>query len=349
MVATKSPTVASKPSSSSVNPSDIVQKAIQDKDVTKARDLLKERTKSQFMFRDWARLIDTGVNSLNEHLRNEFRAILMEIAKDKISTFLRTALQSSEEEEVAILILQHHPKLFEKKLDGDSPFHLAASNGEARVVSMFLQFVKDHGRRDMVIPLANEKGNTIGSEQRATQPVTGLERAAEKGHLEVVEMLVDFDKRLLEHGYPLHRAVREGRPNVVKYLLEKKSDLVEKFTPGPSPKSALFEERTLGKEDESSIAIDKMLVASIIRGPPGVNRTRSPAMIKKLLQGPQGRRCHHSYPTKVLTDEYRSTLVTAMIRSCIHSSDMSQIPRFVSTFQFSAKRLTTSSFSLMGF
>ena len=116
----------------------------------------------------------------------------------------------------------------------------------------------------------------------------GLEKAAEKGHLDVVKILAAFDKKLLDHGYPLHKAVKEGHLDVVRYLLEEKSDLVEKFTPEPSLKSALFEERTRGKEDESSVEIDKLLVASIIRGPPGGNQSRSPAMIKKLLQGPQG-------------------------------------------------------------
>ena len=313
MVATKSPTSTWKPSSSlgSVNPFDIVQKAIQDRDITQVKDLLKERTKRQFMFRDWARLIDTGVHSLDQKLRIEFREHLMELAKDKINTFLRTALQSSEEEEVAILILQYDPKLFEKKLDGDLPFHLAASNGEAKVVQMFLQFVKDNNRWDMVIPHTNGSGGSIETEQMTAQPMTGLEKAAEKGHLEVVELLVDFDERLLDHGFPLHRAVREGRPHIVEYLLDKKSDLVEKFTPGTSPKSALFEERTLGKEDESSIIIDKMLVASIIRGPPGESRTRSPAMIKKLLHGPQGRHpyCYREFTTlKVI---HRSAFVSS--------------------------------------
>ena len=298
MGATKSPTALTKPlvpTATTINPADVVQRAILQKDVSEAKSLLEMRTRRQFIFRDWASLMDTGVNSLDEDNRDIFRSVLVDLARDKLLAFLRTALQSYEEEQVAMLILERREDLFLKKLDGDSPFHLAASNGQAQVVDRFLEFVKKSDRRDLVTPFTNGKGDVVENGQPASQSMTGLEKAAEKGHLEVVEMLVDFDERLLDYGYPLHKAVREGRFEVVEYLLKKKSDLVEKFTPEPSPKSALFEERTLGKEDESSIAIDKLLVASIIRGPPGENRSRSPAMIKKLLQGPQGKYARYMF------------------------------------------------------
>ena len=324
MGATRSPTAVTKPPVTTINPVEVIQKAILRKNVSEAKDLLEMRTRRQFIFRDWASLMDTGVHSLDEDMRDIFRSILIELARDKLLAFLRTALQSYEEEPVAMLILKRRPDLFLKKLDGDSPFHLAASNGEAQVVEMFLNFVKDNDHREMVTPYTNGKGDMIVNGDHVTQSMTGLEKAAEKGHLEVVEMLVDFDDRLLDHGYPLHKAVREGRFEVVKYLLKKKSDLVEKFTPEPSPKSALFEERTLGKEDESSIAIDKLLVASIIRGPPGESRSRSPAMIKKLLQGPQGKQISFTniyiyiYILAILLNECRSTFVSFESRFKIH-------------------------------
>ena len=273
-------------SSSTVNTSDVIEEAIRNKDIAAAKSLLTKRNRRQFSYKAWAILIETGVKHLDEDLQNEFRSILMDLAGDKILTFLRTALQNLDEEPVAVLILERRPELFLQRLDGvDVPFHLAASNGEAQVVKMFLRFVKEKDRLDLVDPGTSKFKGSPAFENQATQHSTILEKAAERGHLEVIKMLVVFEPKLLDYGYPLHRAVRGGHVSVVEFLLQVRGDLVEKFTPEPYPRSALFEDRTLGKEDASSLEIDKLLVARIIRGGgPG----KSPRMIKKLLQGPQG-------------------------------------------------------------
>ena len=150
MVATKSPTTASRPLLSTPKLFDIVQTAIREENITKARDLLKERNKRQFMFREWASLIDTGVSPLEDKLRADFRSVLIELARDKILNFLRSALQSSEEEQVAMLILHHRPDLFLTRLDGDLVFHLAASNNEVEVIKMFLRFAEENNHHDLV-------------------------------------------------------------------------------------------------------------------------------------------------------------------------------------------------------
>lgn len=273
-------------SSSTVNTSDVIEEAIRNKDLAAAKSLLTKRNRRQFSYKAWAILIETGVKHLDEDLQKEFRSILVDLAGDKILTFLRTALQNLDEEPVAVLILERRPELFLQRLDGvDVPFHLAASNGEAQVVKMFLRFVKEKNRLDLVDPGTPKSKGSSAFENQATQHSTILEKAAERGHLEVIKMLVNFEPKLLDYGYPLHRAVRGGHVSVVEFLLQVRGDLVEKFTPEPYPRSALFEDRTLGKEDASSLEIDKLLVARIIRGGgPG----KSPRMIKKLLQGPQG-------------------------------------------------------------
>ena len=277
---------SSKFSSSTLNTSDVIEEAIRDKDIAAAKSLLTKRSRRQFSYKAWATLIETGVRHLEENLQNDFRIILIELAGEKLLTFLRTALQNLDEEPVAVLILERRPELFLQRLDGvDVPFHLAASNGEAQVVKMFLRFVKEKNRLDLVDPGAPQFKHSPASENQATQHSTILEKAAERGHLEVIKMLVDFEPKLLNYGYPLHKAVRGGHVGVVEFLLHVRGDLVEKFTPEPYPRSALFEDRTLGKEDASSVEIDKLLVARIIRGGgPG----KSPRVIKKLLQGPQG-------------------------------------------------------------
>ena len=188
-----------------------------------------------------------------------------------------------EEEPVAILILERRPELFLERLDGgETAFHLAISNGEAQVVAMFLDYLYKTNRRDL---MSSKMGEVSQHKQRVSRHSTILEKAAERGHIDVVKMLVEFDPKLLGFGFPLHKAVRGGQLKVVEFLLQEKPDIVEQFTPEPDPRSALFEERTLGREDETSSEIDKLLVACIIRTKgPG----KSPRMVKKLLQGPQG-------------------------------------------------------------
>ena len=68
--------------------------------------------------------------------------MLIELAGDKLGTFLRTALQNADEEPAALLILKQHPELFLEQLEGDIPFHLAAANREVEVVASFLQYAK---------------------------------------------------------------------------------------------------------------------------------------------------------------------------------------------------------------
>lgn len=266
-----------------INTSDVVEDAIRNKDPDAAKVLINKRNKREFTYKTWAILIENGVKHLDNDLRNEFRCILVDLAGDKIRTYLRTALQALEEEPVAVFILERRPDLFLERLDGgEIAFHLAVSNGEAQVVEMFLGYLHKTNRQDLMSP---KMGDASQHEQRVNQHSAILEKAAERGHIEVVKMLVEFDPKLLGFGFPLHKAVRGGKFEIVEFLLQEKPNLVEQLTPEPNPRSALFEERTLGKEDKTSLEIDKLLVARIIRARgPG----KSPRMIKKLLQGPQG-------------------------------------------------------------
>lgn len=270
------------------NISEVINDAIQRKDIAAAKALLTEPERTDFTYRKWTIFLEDEVIDLEDNLRNDFRSVLLDLAGEKIRTYLRTALQNLEDEPVAVLILKRRPELFLVKLDkGDIPFHLAVSNGKAQVVTMFLQYVQEINQRYLVSP---EISGPSQPEKRAFQHSAILEKAAERGHLEVVKILAQFDPKLLGSGYPLHKAVRGGHVEIVEFLLQEKPGLVEKFTPEPHPRSALFEDRSLGKEDETSLKIDKLLVARIIRGgEPG----KSPRMIRKLLQEPQGNQ-HYS-------------------------------------------------------
>ena len=266
-----------------INSSEIFEDAIRNKDPDAAKTLVNMRNKREFTYKIWAILIETKVEHLEIDLRNEFRCILVDLAGDKIRTYLRTALQTLEEEPVAILILERRPDLFLERLDGgETSFHLAVSNGEAQVVAMFLDYLLKINRQDFLSP---KMGEASHHNQHVNEHSAILEKAAERGHIDVVKMLAEFDPKLLNFGFPLHKAVRGGKFEVVEFLLQEKPQLVEQLTPEPDPRSALFEERNLGREDKTSLEIDKLLVARIIRtrGP-----GKSPRMIKKLLQGPRG-------------------------------------------------------------
>ncbi len=47
-----------------------------------------------------------------------------------------------------------------------------------------------------------------------TQPMTIPERAALRGHLKMVNIVVNFDEGLLHRGYPFNAAIKEGHLDV---------------------------------------------------------------------------------------------------------------------------------------
>ena len=247
----------------------IVANAIRDKRPDSARFLLGAHNRTQLTYRQWATFLSTSIEELDDNLQDAFRSILIDLAQadNQIKSHLRRALIDPEDEPIAILILQSRQALLLERLDdNDLVVHLAATHGKVQVIDMFCKFVTAGARRDSIVA-----GMT------ATAGETVLEKAAEKGHQKIVDLLVKFDKTLLDHGYPLHKAVRGGHVETVDYLLGIKSDLIERLCSG---QSALFEKRISDKEAESK-QIDKLLVNSIIR-------VKSPGMIKKLLQGPEG-------------------------------------------------------------
>ena len=104
------------------------------------------------------------VRGLDGRLRHDFRKVLIELAGDRLHTFLRTALQNADEEPAALLILKQHPELFLEQFEGDIPFQLAAANREVEFVELFLQYTKKQDRWDLIFPRTGVKVDTAGSD-----------------------------------------------------------------------------------------------------------------------------------------------------------------------------------------
>ena len=220
----------------------------------------------------------------DEGLRDALRAVLIDLAGlANICMFLNSALRTKDP--VAPVVFEHKPELLIQKLHGEDPLDLAASSGQANAIALFIRLAREEGRRHLTKSGPSGGGESPWCVESTRQQTTVLKRAAEWGHLSVIKKLVDFDKGLLDHGFPLHKAVKEGHVEVVKWLLDERFDLTEKFTPGPYPRSALYEERTFGKDNESPREIEKLLMAKIIKGG---GRGKSPRVIRKLSKGPPG-------------------------------------------------------------
>lgn len=78
------------------------------------------------------------------------------------------------------------------------------------------------GHRDLVAFLIGRKASVT---RRSPHGDTALMFASLKGHLAVAKLLVENGAEISHGGWaPLHYAVFEGRPEVVKYLVEKGAD-----------------------------------------------------------------------------------------------------------------------------
>ena len=78
------------------------------------------------------------------------------------------------------------------------------------------------GHRDLVSFLIGRKANVT---RRSPYGDTALMFASLKGHLAVAKLLVENGADVSHSGWaPLHYGAFEGRPEVVKYLLEKRAD-----------------------------------------------------------------------------------------------------------------------------
>lgn len=254
------------------------------KDIEPAKILLTKENRTKLSYSNFFTLI-VEVKDFEVRLRNEFFDILFELAACDIETYLPQLLLDGDgdAEWLALLILDRCPQMLTLKSKDQLPMHQAVKGGKTAVVDMILAWARENDRWGLVNPSTNGKGEPIEVEDNNTSPTSILEKAAKFGHIDMVKLLVSRDKRLLDYGYPLHNAVHGGHKHIVEYLLAEKVDLVEKIRPPPASRSALFEERLKGKEHESSKEIDKLLVDKIIRG-----GTKSPALVKKLLKGPQG-------------------------------------------------------------
>ena len=220
-----------------------------------------------------------AIKAYEDGLRQELIASFTRFTtNDHICSFIEMALKGSDvEERQATIIAEHYPELLIRSSGGDSLINLAASEGKMWIIGKCLKFFRRDGHQDVL-------SDQIGS-SKWTMPRTTLESAARGGHLKVVQMLVDFDNELLEHGYPLNAAVKGGHLDVVEFLLTTKPELVTHVPPAANGYSALFEERNEKVAKEVSAAINELLIAQIVRVK---GQFESPAVIKKLLTGPQG-------------------------------------------------------------
>lgn len=221
------------------------------------------------------------IKAFEQGLRKDFIASFMRLTShDHICTFIETALEGSDEEERrATMVAEHCPHLLIGVPGKQSLMDIAASKGKIWIIRKCLNFFSRNGNQE-VLSDRIDFGNL-------TLPSTTLAKAAHGGHLEVVKMLVNFDKELLDHGYPLNAAVTQGHLEVVEFLLTTKAELVRQVPPGVNEYSWLFEQRNKEVPDQVLAAIDQLLIAQIVRVR---YQSESPAVIKKYLTKPQGTR-----------------------------------------------------------
>ena len=118
-------------------------------------------------------------------------------------------------------ILRHNPKLNIMNNEGQTPIELAFEYGEAMVIKKFLK-QNNTGKNIVIDPLF-------------------LHYAAKKGHIEVVNILLEngvkTDERDKENDNttPLHMAAKEGQLAVVRKLLECGADINAQSHSGQTP------------------------------------------------------------------------------------------------------------------
>ena len=261
-----------------------MDEAIGDRSITEVERFAKTKDDT-LKFNWWSWAIDKTEES-DTVLQSHIRAILMNLPTPETHfRFLHNSLKIGDDRR-ALSILEQLPDLFVEEWNGDCAINLAVSSGRVEVVKMFLNLVEAKGWEHFIIPATTLPAGS--SPERAHQNSPGeetlLDIAAGKGHTEVVKALITFKHEVLDHGYPLHAAVRPGHIDVVKYLLSVKLELVESITPEPDPRSVLNIpcSQGKGKVDEK---MDRLLVSAIIKSK---GRSGSPAMIRELLKGSTG-------------------------------------------------------------
>ena len=219
------------------------------------------------------------IEDFQQELQQELVLFVTNLAsEERLYYYIEMALSGDEDEErMATMVVKYCPKLLIENPRGESLIQQAASSGKVSLIRLCLE----------VFTLNDFKNVPSDGSYSADQTLsrTILESAAGGGHLEVVQMLVDFDKDLLDHGYPLNAAVKGGHLNVVQFLLTVKAELVRHVPPGPNKYSALFEIPSDGVPKDVSEKIKQLILARIVRAR---DPWESPAVTRNLLTGPQG-------------------------------------------------------------
>ena len=279
---------------------DVLMDAIETRDVEKAKSLLAktgpdpndpsktknlsiDEIRSGFARRQLCNAIEK-IDELDERHKAPFYSVWFELVDKRIIEIMLSFI-GDKEERFAVLLLDNSTDLLlhKENQNGITLLKSAVEKNSVEVTSRILSWATENDFQDLVIPKTKRVGNSDFEDEDLRQ-CSVLEIAAAKGHQGIVEMLVDFNRELLNHGLPLHAAVAGDNVIVVEYLLERKSDLLETTTPAPAAESALFYQG--GKQSNrlrpNSKMIKNLIVERIIRG------TRSAALVRKLLRGPDG-------------------------------------------------------------
>jgi ankyrin repeat protein len=129
---------------------------------------------------------------------------------------------------IAENLLNHGGDANAKNLEGFSPWHIAAANGNLSMVRMFLKQPAERLHvNSQVAPNENQQQDRDGSSARGDQTMhgaTSLHLAALKGHAEIVQSIIRDGRcnRLIEDRSGMtefHQACKHGQIDVVKLLI----------------------------------------------------------------------------------------------------------------------------------
>ena len=150
--------------------------------------------------------------------------------EDKLQiTPLHLACQVGNEEAVNLLLDSGKIDLAPPDVNGDTPLHGACLHGHKKVAEILLDKMKESDKPKTVYMYIVAK-NSLG--------LTPFHLACRQGHLEIVTMLYQFSESGKENliamvdgekSTPLHLACESNKEDVVKFLVEKSPDMIDKI------------------------------------------------------------------------------------------------------------------------